>query len=344
MMPSKNLIDYLRIHYPNTDNKELAEKLNIPLSSLRTYASKYKIKKSDAFRKELSHRFHEGRKKQYLESIPKIRLNEIEENIIIGSLLGDGSIDPGPKRSINACYTEHFSPKQLAYRQWKQQKLQRLQFKIYRDRYFNSPSHPIFTDLRKLFYRDNRKILTKDILLKLTHPIGLTCLYLDDGSLLISHNNRRSNKYYIQPEITLSTFCFTKEENQLLIQHISETFGVSFKLKKHPHGHGYRIRITNLGEISKFIEIVSPYVKEIPDMAYKINLHERILEKEVTLRKMYPDSDVILPRFSHPRHFYTDDEIELLKELKRQGDSYEVIARKLERSYYSVVDKLRRME
>jgi len=173
-MPSKNLIDYLRIHYPNTDNKELAEKLNIPLSSLRTYASKNNIKKSDDFQKELMHRFREGKRKQYLASIPQITLSETEENIIIGSLLGDGSIDPGPTRSINSHYTEHFSPKQLSYRQWKQQKLHRLGFKIYRDRYLNSQSHPIFTKLRELFYRDKRKVLTKNILTKFTQPIGYT--------------------------------------------------------------------------------------------------------------------------------------------------------------------------
>lgn len=54
---------------------------------------------------------------------------EIEENIIIGSLLGDGSLALYG-RSKNAYYREHGCDAQIQYRLWKSEKLQRLNFSL----------------------------------------------------------------------------------------------------------------------------------------------------------------------------------------------------------------------
>ncbi len=57
-----------------------------------------------------------AKKEKYLSSIQEIVLTTDEQNILVGSLLGDGRIDLGSKRSINGHYKERFSPTQLEYR------------------------------------------------------------------------------------------------------------------------------------------------------------------------------------------------------------------------------------
>ena len=56
-------------------------------------------------------------------------MNQIERNIIVGSLLGDGSLALYG-RSINAHYREHGCHEQSDYRKWKAQQLKRLDFKF----------------------------------------------------------------------------------------------------------------------------------------------------------------------------------------------------------------------
>lgn len=55
--------------------------------------------------------------------------NEIEINILVGSLIGDGSLALYG-RSKNAYYREHGCDKQLPYRIWKSEKLKNLDFRI----------------------------------------------------------------------------------------------------------------------------------------------------------------------------------------------------------------------
>lgn len=54
-------------------------------------------------------------------------MNNLERNIIVGSLLGDGSLALYG-RSKNAYYREHSCNKQAPYRQWKADKLKKLNF------------------------------------------------------------------------------------------------------------------------------------------------------------------------------------------------------------------------
>ena len=163
-----------------------------------------------------------------------------QKNIIIGSLLGDGSLALYG-RSKNAHYREHGCEKQLGYRKWKQEKLVNLDFKIDKSGNLHSPSHPIYSDLYNIMYNSSgEKILTPEVLALLTHPIGLACLYMDDGSLVIDSSQNKTTKYLF-PRISIYTLCFSKSENEVLINHIKNYFNIQFKLKKHHDGKNYII-------------------------------------------------------------------------------------------------------
>jgi LAGLIDADG DNA endonuclease family len=117
--------------------------------------------------------------------------------------MGDGYLSKGAQRSIKCYYQEHFTPAQLEYRQWKLKQLENLGFSI-NGNYLRSPSNSYFTKLRSVFYPRNFKILPLQLLKEFTHPLFLTTLYLDDGTLVFSHKySYKNHSILCHPSIIL---------------------------------------------------------------------------------------------------------------------------------------------
>ena len=205
------IIQIIKDEYPNSDNKALAEKLGISESALKTKASRLGVKKSEEYMDKIYKNMQKHKKTQQENSYKDYAMSNIERNIIIGSLIGDGTLSIYG-RSKNACYRENTGPTQKEYRQWKVRMLEKLDFKTKADGSIYSPSHPMYTNLYNLFYPNNKKILSKEGLNLLNHPIGLACLYMDDGSLIIN-SYRNSKNITLFPQIVLCSQSFTKEEN-----------------------------------------------------------------------------------------------------------------------------------
>lgn len=269
-------------------------------------------------------------------------INPIQRNILVGSILGDGSLALYG-RSKNAHYREHGCDKQLDYRKWKYNRLKSLGFKLGEKGKLSSPSNPLYTELHDLFYKDKRKVLTKDNLRLLDHPIGLTCMYLDDGSLVMDFYTR-PNKVQIFPRVSLYTQCFSYEENILLKNHILDLFNISFKIKKRPDGKKYSLEINERNMIYKFIQLIKPYVNDIPCMNYKVDVEKRLIETKLRLESSnkYMHKKVLTSPITVENNSYSDDEVDKIIKLKNQGYSYRQIADQLDRSYWGIYDKIRR--
>lgn len=272
-------------------------------------------------------------------------LNQLEKNIIIGSLLGDGTLSLYG-RSKNAHYREHGCDAQFAYRQWKVEQLKRLDFKLdagSKSGKIHSPSNPIYTELFRLFYKDNVKIITKENIKLLDHPIGLACLYMDDGTLVIDSSKRKDDSTYIFPRISLYTLSFTKEENEILMNHLRMQFNINFKLKHRPDGKRYILEINKHKDLLKFVKLVEPYVNQIPCMNYKIDVLSRMDDK-ITMFTNSNQNHYIkkIDLNSEDNNYSAEDEFEIIN-LKKAGIADRKIAEILERSYWGIVDKIRRL-
>lgn len=106
--------------------------------------------------------------------------------VLIGSLLGDGGVYPS--RRGNSYFVEGHSLNQSDYLKWKAGILiPYFGGKVvtrnydYKSTYFQSHVHPVFTELRKLWYPNGKKVLPEGELQKLD-ALGLTVWYMDDGS------------------------------------------------------------------------------------------------------------------------------------------------------------------
>ena len=131
-----------------------------------------------------------ARKDAWKRNITPMQVGIIEQNIIVGSLLGDGSLALYG-RSKNARYREHGSSNNF-HRAWKAAKLAGQGFKLSANGQLTSSSHLIL-HLFSIFLPRPPKASYSDNLQLLNHPIGLACLYMDDGSLVIDscrHKNR----------------------------------------------------------------------------------------------------------------------------------------------------------
>jgi superfamily II DNA or RNA helicase len=189
-----------------------------------------------------------------------------QRQIILGSLLGDGSLtqtknfrkgkDTGTRLMQSARRMDYlmFKATILAYHleRISKQKSGWNKFPMWTLHTFSSP---ILTDLLRkieIISKTGRKQITRKWLDELS-PIGLAIWYCDDGSLG-------------RPSISMSTHCFTKKENELIIKYFKERWGINFKISKDKKKKLYSLYALK-EDSEKFLEIVSPYIPE--SMSYK---------------------------------------------------------------------------
>ena len=234
----------------------------------------------------------------------------------------------------------------MPYRKWKAERLKNLDFKLLttcKNPQLRSPSNKIYTELYNLFYKNREKIITPENIILLNHPIGLACLYMDDGSLVIDSSKRKNGSIYIFPRISIYTLNFSKYENSILQNYISKTFNVNIKLKERKDGKHFLLEINKRNDIVKFINTVSPFVDEIPCMYYKIRLKERFENKQLELiDKGYKNINSWSENITENN--YSKDEENFIIASKHAGTSDKQIAAILGRSYWGIVDKVRRLK
>ncbi len=172
----------------------------------------------------------------------------------------------------------------------------------------------------------------------MTHPLFLTTLFLDDGSLILLSKREAHTTLFLHPAIVIYTQCFTRVENELLKDHINHSFGTNFVITSRPDGHGFILKLNKEHEVQHFLRIVNPYMNTLPSMRYKTDLNERLrMEQEKRT-----DKQVVLCSSEKTRH-YSVEEIELLAQLYREGQTWSDIASQLNRSYWSVIYKARQL-
>lgn len=332
--------DFLRL-YPNEENITIANRLSISVHQVRRLATKWKIHKSSEFldRKRLLTRV--GQQKYFSNKIKPILPTKEQLSIILGSLLGDASLSCAP-RSKNYSYKEHFSSHQFEYRKWKMEKLADLGFHITKSHHLYSYSHPFFTELHHLFYHEGKKVVPKILLPFMDHPLLLATLYLDDGSLRLSIT-KKNKKIFLHPNLAIYSQSFSEGDNIALMTHFNQYFGTSFVLNKRKDGTGFILKLNKERDVRYFLNIIRPFVKDIPNVAYKTDLDHRLNLEISRLKNLYPDH-VILPSSSSRNKPYTEDEIEKLISLRKLGKSWNEIANSLNRTYWSVIYKARGLE
>jgi len=214
--------------------------------------------------------------KKWIPIKQSLTLTSDQRTIIIGSLLGDGTMRIG-RNAKNANFKVDHGLAQKEYVEWKYAALKKFVFtepKIsYRydengDKYakswwFRTIRHPALTGIYKKFYtgegyRNGKKIIPDDIASDI-NPLAIAVWIMDDGS-------------YSRKKIDISTYSFSLPDIILLKELLKKKFNVGANHYK-DREKGCRIYFSQ-EETKNLIQIIYPYI--IPSMMYKIGFRNPV--------------------------------------------------------------------
>lgn len=274
-------IDYLTKNYKRIPNKILSEKLGKSERAVLEKAFKLRLKK---YRQGIYYT-----KYQYA-----IQLSKEEEQVLLGSLLGDGGIE---RINITGRFREAHSIKQKEYLLWKKPFLQKFipNTRLYDVKYkyknevklkscieLKTKCFPILNKYYNLFYPKGKKTITKEILNKITE-LGLLIWYLDDGNY--SYNGY-SGSYFLAT-------CGSLEKQKLIQEWFKKRWNLNTEIVTNKKRKDYLIRL-NVKEGKQFFEILYPlFIKyKLPEkMKYKFGLNKEKQLKAKETRNNYIVSD-----------------------------------------------------
>ena len=191
------------------------------------------------------------------------KLSKIQEQMILGSLLGDMSIKYDSKgKNASLCLVHCIAQEELfmkkveilgdfmgSYRLSNKNPDPRTG-KIYLGYRGNSKAHPIFKKIYDLLYPNNKKTITKEYLDKINHPIALAYWCMDDGT----YNG------------TIATNSFLEYEVDLLVDFLYKKFDI--QAHKRINTKNQFVIFIESKSRERFDSLIAPYFVE--SMKYKL--------------------------------------------------------------------------
>ncbi len=190
-------------------------------------------------------------------------LTKRQRQILVGTLLGDGHLEQNGKYC--RLRVDHYS-KQKDYIFWmaKEFELFSLKPRITSERdkrsgktyigwHFSTKSLPIFSEFRRLFYKNKKKIIPLKIS-EMMYDLSLAIWYMDDG-----FRRRDSKGFY------LCSSSFTGEEQKILLKMLLEKFGIEARI--HHQREFERIFIPSAFS-DRFNNLIKRFV--LPALSYKL--------------------------------------------------------------------------
>ncbi|MCF7834020.1 MAG: recombinase RecA [Candidatus Pacebacteria bacterium] len=201
-------------------------------------------------------------------NITDTSLTAQQEEIIIGSLLGDGNIKMNNEQT--AYFREEHGPKQKEYVSWLSKELgditSNVNLNTSRDNAIVETKHLLrIGDLYGLFYPQNKKIVPEFLVEQIT-PRMIALWYCGDGTLQGGYSNWKEKNYKRTPRATLYANAFG--DDPLNVDRIDRMFK-KFNIKTSWRKCGvYKVLNFNVKESEKFFELISPFIPKV--MEYKL--------------------------------------------------------------------------
>ena len=204
----------------------------------------------------------------------KTKITKESRNLLIAMLLGDGTIQNNNVFKLAHCEA------QKDYIEWKIKQLndnglRNCGLKTYVSScgynvgstvyYTKLNIIPFIKVLRRVFYKPS-KILGNRKLLNRLDAKGIAIWYMDDGHINIRRDkNKRPMGFYIK----IAT-CIPKNELQVIIDYFKEVWDINFYMFHEGKKEDSYSLCCGTKEGIKFIDIVKPYVSQVPSMIHKI--------------------------------------------------------------------------
>ena len=191
----------------------------------------------------------------------KLFLTPTQEQVLIGTLLGDGCLMDNRYKGYRLSLTQ--GAKQKEYLDWK--------YGIFKDWFISKPkyqsitdswrartiSHPSFKIFHKIFYRAKHKRVPISIEKLLVHPLSLAVWFMDDGGVMKDRGIKRG--------MILNTQQFSISELNRLQKTLYKNF--SLPTTRQWNNSGYRLYIGK-EYCPQFSSIIKDYIH--PTLKYKL--------------------------------------------------------------------------
>lgn len=217
-------------------------------------------------------------------------LSKEQKRLLVALLIGDGTI------SSNYVFKLSHSIEQKEYLEWKVSLLNKFGIKNNgikeytsscgynfgkRVLYSQMSLHSTIKALRRSIYIPKKTITRR--LLNWLDELGLAIWYMDDGFININESEQRHGS--VQRNIRIST-CVDEQTCNMMIDYFKEKWGVEFRpfLEK---SKLYSLATRTNNDTDKFIEIIKPYIEQVPSLLYKIR---KSLTKEEFIAQQQADS------------------------------------------------------
>lgn len=203
----------------------------------------------------------------------KTKFTKEGRNLLLGMLIGDGTI------SNNNIFKISHSYKQRDYIEWKQKQLKEsairsTEIKSYISNsgynkgceviYINLKTITFIKLLRRIVYSEGKKTFSRKLLNRLSAR-EIAIWYMDDGHINFRKNKGKVCGFYIKISI-----CREIKYVQSIIDYFKEVWNINFYTFHEGKSIDSYSLCCGTKEGIKFIEIVKPYVEQIPSMEYKI--------------------------------------------------------------------------
>ena len=203
----------------------------------------------------------------------KTKITKESRNLLIGMLLGDGTI------CSNNVYKLCHSIEQEDYLKWKIKLLNENGIRNNGLKYYTSSCGynigktvcytqlniiPFIKVLRRVCYKDKKIIGNRKLLNRLSAQ-EIAIWYMDDGHINIRVNHGKPCGFYIK----IST-CEPKSEVQTIIDYFREVWNINFYMIHEGKKEDSYSLCCGTKEGLKFIDIIKPYVSQVPSMIHKI--------------------------------------------------------------------------
>lgn len=203
----------------------------------------------------------------------KTKITKESRNLLIALLLGDGTISNNNVFKLSHC------KEQRDYLEWKIEQLKNAGlrnnglkeyisvkgYNIGKKVYYTQLNIiPFIKVLRRVFYKPYKKLGNRKLLNRLDAK-GIAIWYMDDGHINYRKTNGKVHGFYIK----IAT-CIPKEELQIIIDYFKEVWDIEFYMFHEGKKENSYSLCCGTKEGIKFINIVKPYVEQVPSMIHKI--------------------------------------------------------------------------
>ena len=203
----------------------------------------------------------------------KTKITKESRNLLIALLFGDGTISNNNVFKLSHC------KEQRDYLEWKIEQLKEAGlrnnglkeyvsvngYNIGKKVYYTQLNIiPFIKVLRRVFYKPYKKLGNRKLLNRLDAK-GIAIWYMDDGHINYRKTNGKVHGFYIK----IAT-CIPKEELQIIIDYFKEVWDIEFYMFHEGKKENSYSLCCGTKEGIKFINIVKPYVEQVPSMIHKI--------------------------------------------------------------------------